>query len=118
LIYASLGTWLAFNIGRPLVALNSARQRYEADFRFSLVHLREHAESVAWYGGEPVELGLFDERMLDERAETHLLGLLRMKSWRPTVVSVGHGAVLRKFHEQTLDLCRFEAAKEAVVTQE
>jgi len=28
-------------------ALNSARQRYEADFRFSLVHLREHAESVA-----------------------------------------------------------------------
>jgi putative ATP-binding cassette transporter len=63
LIYAGLGTWLAVTIGRPLVALNSARQRYEADFRFSLVHLREHAESVALYGGEPVELGLFDERM-------------------------------------------------------
>jgi vitamin B12/bleomycin/antimicrobial peptide transport system ATP-binding/permease protein len=62
LIYAGLGTWLAVTIGRPLVALNSARQRYEADFRFSLVHLREHAESVALYGGEPVELGLFDER--------------------------------------------------------
>jgi putative ATP-binding cassette transporter len=31
---------------------------------------------------------------LDETAETHLLGLLRMKSWRPTVVSVGHGGVL------------------------
>jgi vitamin B12/bleomycin/antimicrobial peptide transport system ATP-binding/permease protein len=63
LIYAGLGTWLAVTIGRPLVALNSARQRYEADFRFSLVHLREHAESVALYGGEPVELGLFYERM-------------------------------------------------------
>jgi len=63
LIYAGLGTWLAVTIGRPLAALNSARQRYEADFRFSLVHLREHAESVALYGGEPVDLGLFDERM-------------------------------------------------------
>jgi putative ATP-binding cassette transporter len=42
--------------------LNSARQRFEADFRFSLVHLREHAESIALYGGEPVELSLFDER--------------------------------------------------------
>jgi putative ATP-binding cassette transporter len=62
LIYAGLGTWLAVTIGRPLVALNSARQRFEADFRFSLVHLREHAESIALYGGEPVELSLFDER--------------------------------------------------------
>jgi putative ATP-binding cassette transporter len=62
LIYASIGTWLAVTIGRPLVALNSARQRFEADFRFSLVHLREHAEGVALYGGEPVELGLLDER--------------------------------------------------------
>jgi vitamin B12/bleomycin/antimicrobial peptide transport system ATP-binding/permease protein len=62
LIYAGVGTWLAVTIGRPLVELNSARQRYEADFRFSLVHLREHAESVALYGGEPVELSLFDER--------------------------------------------------------
>jgi putative ATP-binding cassette transporter len=53
---------------------------------------------------------------LDETAETHLLGLLRTKSWRPTVVSVGHGAVLRKFHEQTVDLSNFEPTKEAVVT--
>jgi putative ATP-binding cassette transporter len=62
LIYSGIGTWLALTIGRPLVALNSARQRFEADFRFSLVHLREHAESIALHGGEPVELGLFDER--------------------------------------------------------
>ncbi len=62
LIYAGVGTCLAVTIGRPLVQLNSARQRFEADFRFSLVHLREHAESIALYGGEPVELSLFDER--------------------------------------------------------
>ena len=62
LLYAGAGTWLTVKIGRPLVPLNFARQRLEADFRFSLVRLRENAESVALYGGEPVELGVFRER--------------------------------------------------------
>jgi vitamin B12/bleomycin/antimicrobial peptide transport system ATP-binding/permease protein len=62
LLYAGAGTWLAFKIGRPLVPLNFARQRFEADFRFSLMRLRENAESVALYGGEPVELGICCER--------------------------------------------------------
>jgi vitamin B12/bleomycin/antimicrobial peptide transport system ATP-binding/permease protein len=62
LIYAGIGTWLTVKIGRPLVPLNYARQRFEADFRFSLVRFRENAESVALYGGEPVELNLFKER--------------------------------------------------------
>jgi putative ATP-binding cassette transporter len=62
LLYAGVGTWLTVKIGRPLVPLNVARQRFEADFRFSLVRLRENAESVALYGGEPVELRVFNER--------------------------------------------------------
>jgi putative ATP-binding cassette transporter len=62
LLYAGAGTWLAFKIGRPLVPLNFARQRFEADFRFSLMRLRENAESVALYRGEPVELGICCER--------------------------------------------------------
>ena len=62
LLYAGVGTWVTIRIGRPLVPLNFARQRFEADFRFSLVRLRENAESVAFYGGEPVELGVFHER--------------------------------------------------------
>jgi len=62
LLYAGIGTWLTVKIGRPLVPLNYARQRFEADFRFSLVRFRENAESVALSGGEPVELKLFKER--------------------------------------------------------
>jgi vitamin B12/bleomycin/antimicrobial peptide transport system ATP-binding/permease protein len=62
LLYGGVGTWLTVKIGRPLVPLNIARQRVEADFRFSLVRFRENAESVALYGGEPVELGIFHER--------------------------------------------------------
>jgi putative ATP-binding cassette transporter len=63
LFYAGVGTWLTVKIGRPLVPLNVARQRFEADFRFSLVRFRENAESVALYGGEPVELRVFNERI-------------------------------------------------------
>ncbi len=55
LLYAIIGTWLTFKVGRPLVSLNFAQQRYEADFRFSLVRLRENTESVALYGGETRE---------------------------------------------------------------
>jgi ABC-type uncharacterized transport system fused permease/ATPase subunit len=62
LLYAGTGTWLTVRIGRPLVQLNFAGQRFEGDFRFSLARLRENAESVASYGGEPVELGVFQER--------------------------------------------------------
>jgi vitamin B12/bleomycin/antimicrobial peptide transport system ATP-binding/permease protein len=62
LLYAGIGTWLTIKIGQPLVPLNYARQRFEADFRFSLVRFRENAEGVAFSGGEPVELNLFKER--------------------------------------------------------
>ena len=62
LLSAGLATWITIRIGHPLVSSNFAKQRYEGDFRFSLTHLRENAESVALYGGEPVELHLFQER--------------------------------------------------------
>jgi putative ATP-binding cassette transporter len=55
LVYAIVGTWLTHLIGRPLVRLNYDQQRYEADFRFGLVRLRENTEGVALYGGEEGE---------------------------------------------------------------
>jgi vitamin B12/bleomycin/antimicrobial peptide transport system ATP-binding/permease protein len=61
-IYAVVGTWLTQVIGRPLAGLMFNQQRFEADFRFSLVRLREHAESVAFYGGEDHEHNVFDHR--------------------------------------------------------
>ena len=55
LVYAIAGTWLTHLLGRPLVRLNYDQQRYEADFRFGLVRLRENTEGVALYGGEDQE---------------------------------------------------------------
>ena len=62
LLYAVGGTWLTNLIGRPLVRLNFDQQRYEADFRFNLVRLRENTEGVALYRGEADELRGFRER--------------------------------------------------------
>jgi putative ATP-binding cassette transporter len=65
LLYAIVGTWLTAKIGRPLVRLNFDQQRYEADFRFSLVRLRENAEGVALYAGERDEQRNFAGRFAE-----------------------------------------------------
>ena len=62
LIYSIAGTWLAHRIGRPLVRLNFDQQRYEADFRFALVRLRENVEGIALYRGEPDETRTLRQR--------------------------------------------------------
>lgn len=53
--YAILGTTVTFLLGRPLVKLNFRQQRYEADFRFSLIRVRENSESIAMYRGQEQE---------------------------------------------------------------
>ncbi len=55
LIYAIFGTALTQWIGRPLVNLNFEQQRYEADFRFNLVRVRENTEQIALLKGESAE---------------------------------------------------------------
>lgn len=49
--YAVIGTWLAAVIGRRLVVINFNQQRFEADYRFALVHARDNAEAIALYAG-------------------------------------------------------------------
>ncbi len=55
IIYAGIGSWLTYVIGRPLVRVNFDLQRYNADFRYRMVRIRENAESIALYHGEPDE---------------------------------------------------------------
>jgi putative ATP-binding cassette transporter len=61
LLYAVVGTTLTHLIGWPLVSLNFRQQRFEADFRFNLVRVRENSEQIALLGGETAE----EERLLD-----------------------------------------------------
>ena len=60
--YSILGTCVTHLVGRKLVKLNFIQQRYEADFRFSMIRLRESSESVAFYRGEGQESKVFKER--------------------------------------------------------
>jgi vitamin B12/bleomycin/antimicrobial peptide transport system ATP-binding/permease protein len=62
LIYAIFGTALTQWIGSPLVNLDFNQQRYEADFRFNLVRVRENSEQIALLQGESAERQRLAER--------------------------------------------------------
>jgi len=53
--YAAFGTVVTTIVGKNLVGLNFLQLQKEANFRYSLVRLRENAESIAFYGGEDKE---------------------------------------------------------------
>jgi len=54
-LYSVCGTILTAVVGRRLIHLNFNQERFNADFRFSLVRLRENSESIAMYRGETQE---------------------------------------------------------------
>lgn len=62
LLFAIVNTWLTQWIARPLIGLNMNQQRVEADFRFGMIQVREHAEQVALYRGTDVEYDRLTER--------------------------------------------------------
>ncbi len=53
--YAIVGSYFSVVIGRRLVSLNYYQERYQADFRFGLVHVRDNVEPIFIYGGEEHE---------------------------------------------------------------
>ena len=62
LLYSGLGTYFVHIVGKKLIRLNFDQQRYEADFRFSMMRVRENSESIAFYRGEMAETVGFKER--------------------------------------------------------
>jgi putative ATP-binding cassette transporter len=62
LVYAIFGTALTHWIGSPLVGLDFQQQRYEADFRFNLVRVRENSEQIALLQGESAERERLSDR--------------------------------------------------------
>ena len=87
-LYAIAGTWVTDWLGRPLVRLNFDRQRYEADFRFSLVRFRENTEGVALYRGEADEFRGFRERF--EAVVRNWWGIM-LRQKRMTYFTSGYG---------------------------
>ena len=71
--YALFGTVVTVLLGRRLIGLNYTQLQREADFRYGLVHLRDNAESIAFYGGESQELESVGQRFSSAIRNYHAL---------------------------------------------
>ncbi|WP_109080713.1 ABC transporter ATP-binding protein/permease [Aggregatibacter aphrophilus] len=56
--YVIFTTLIAFWLGKPLIRLNFANEKLNANYRYSLIRVKEYAESIAFYTGEKVEKNL------------------------------------------------------------
>lgn len=62
ILYSGFGTAIVVVGMQVLIKLNFIQLKREADFRFGLIHVRENAESIAFYGGEAQEEGQVIQR--------------------------------------------------------
>lgn len=77
--FAFFGTILTILIGKKLVRLNFEMLQREADFRFSLVRVRENAESIAFYSGEAVEEKETDRRLIRVIDNATLINMAQLR---------------------------------------
>lgn len=54
-IFIITATLLSMWIGRPLIGLNFNKEKLQGDYRYSLIRVRDNAESIAFYSGENKE---------------------------------------------------------------
>ncbi len=72
-IYVGLATIIIHLAGRTLKRVYFIRERVEADFRYSLVQLRDRADIIAQTGGEEAERRRLDGRFAQISANWHQL---------------------------------------------
>jgi putative ATP-binding cassette transporter len=80
LIYSVVGTAVIVFASRKLVALNYQQLKLEADFRYGLVHIRDNAESIAFYRGEQQE-----SREAERRLDGAITNYNRLIIWEALI---------------------------------
>lgn len=78
--YAVFGSLAIYFLGRPLIGLNFAQFKKEADFRYKLINIRDSAESIAFYGRELQEFTRTRQRL-----KSALKNLLQVINWNRNV---------------------------------
>lgn len=79
LLYSVGATWVTHLAGRKLAGLQFFQQRAEADFRYSLVHVRNNAEGIALYRGEGEEQAGLDRSF--SVVYHNFLSIMRRTKW-------------------------------------
>jgi putative ATP-binding cassette transporter len=88
LFYSAAGSWLSWRVGRPLIGLNAERYAREAEFRFALVRLSEHADGISLYGGEEDERRRIEGQLVPVvTIMRHLVGAAVRLTW----ITAGYG---------------------------
>jgi vitamin B12/bleomycin/antimicrobial peptide transport system ATP-binding/permease protein len=85
-LFGGLGVWLTNRVGKKLVGFSYDQQRYNADFRFSLIKFRESREEVALQRGEQSENSQFNA--LFKKIYHNFIDIIQVKK-RLTFVSMG-----------------------------
>ncbi|MEA5413196.1 ABC transporter ATP-binding protein/permease [Synechococcus sp. BA-120 BA3] len=80
LAYSVGGTALIVFASRKLVNLNYQQLKLEADFRYGLVHIRDNAESIAFYRGERQE-----QKEGERRLEGAIVNYNRLIIWEALI---------------------------------
>jgi len=76
--YAAFATTILLIAGKNLVKIDFDQLRYEADFRYGLVHIRDNAESIAFYAGENPERNETERRLGEVVRNFNLLIIWRV----------------------------------------
>ena len=79
LAYSALTTWLGHLVGGKLQALNVERQHREADYRATLLRIRDHSEQIALYRGAPAEQARLEQRFA--HIKTNWRALIDREYW-------------------------------------
>lgn len=61
-IFIITATALSIWIGHPLIKLNFNKEKLNGNYRYSLIRVRDHAESIAFYHGEQKERSFLKEK--------------------------------------------------------
>lgn len=84
LLYATVGTFISWYLGQPLIRLDYENEKREANFRYSLVRFRENVEGIALYQGETQEKHIFANRFLHivDNCYAVVKRMMIMNSWK------------------------------------
>ncbi len=65
LIYTIAGNLIAIYLNQELIKINQAELESKADYNYCLTHVRNHAESIAFFQGEKQELHIIQRRFIN-----------------------------------------------------